>query len=212
MQLLLARHGNTFEPDVPPVWIGVRDDRPLVARGRAQAATLADALRRLGMAPVATYCAGLQRTLAYARIVTEALGAAEPIVDERLNELDFGDWSGLTDPQVAARFGAVQLKQWRRESRWPTAGGWGGSETGVREDVRSLTRELLARHAEETVLLVSSNGRLRYFLTLVPGEFERRVAARRFTMRTGHLGKLIFRGGDARVAYWNVDPAAAESL
>ena len=44
MLLLLARHGNTFEPSDKVVWVGARTDLPLTSMGREQAAALGEGL------------------------------------------------------------------------------------------------------------------------------------------------------------------------
>ena len=51
MHVILARHGNTFDPGEQPVWVGARTDLPLVAKGRDQAAEIGAALRASNMIP-----------------------------------------------------------------------------------------------------------------------------------------------------------------
>jgi broad specificity phosphatase PhoE len=48
----------------------------------------------------------LGRTLQTARIVARSLGIAEPSIelDDRLKELSWGDWDGMTRPEIEARW------------------------------------------------------------------------------------------------------------
>ncbi len=51
MHVILARHGNTFDPGDPSVWAGARTDLPLVAKGREQAAKIGEALKKCNLLP-----------------------------------------------------------------------------------------------------------------------------------------------------------------
>src|ERR1700753_2818491 len=95
-RLILARHGNTFNPEDVPVWVGARSDLPLVAKGLAQAAALAEALRKAEIVPAAMIAGPLQRTRRTAEIVAETLKIpAHAIrIDPRLREIDYGAWEG----------------------------------------------------------------------------------------------------------------------
>lgn len=210
MNVILSRHGNTFGPGDPVVWAGSRNDLPLVEKGFAQAIACARALKLMGKPLQAIYCGPLLRTRDYAETILKELGLPlKPIVDTRLTELDYGDWTGLTQAEVLSQFGENAVKGWEERSEWPqpSQGAWGGSEASVRADVESFARELTQRHQDDDlVLVVSSNGRLRYFLTLVEGEFSQRIAARDFKMKTGSVGKLVYGEGRWQLRYWNREP------
>ena len=119
MQLILSRHGNTFAPEDKSVWAGTSNDLPLVQKGLEQAETLAAALIANQIRPKTIYCSPLQRTKIYAQIVIDRLKLSyKPIVDQRLNEIDYGDWTGLTNEEVAAKFGQEDLELWTKHSLW----------------------------------------------------------------------------------------------
>jgi len=208
MQLILARHGNTFAPGDKVVWAGATNDLPLVSEGIAQAERCARALKQLGITPAATFCSALQRTRTYAETVLKELGlTSAPTIDDRLVEIDYGAWTGLSAVEVIEQFGTEALKQWSTQSVWPTNAGWGSSEQEIIREVREFTGELVTRfHPDDTVFIVSSNGRLRYFLTLMPDELARRVKAQRFNVKTGHLCLITYREGTFSVMQWNVAP------
>ena len=62
---------------------------------------------------------------------------------------------------------------------------------------------LAAEHARDTdILIVSSNGRLRYYLDLIPGAFNQRVAEKNFKMATGNLS-CIELAEENQIVFWN---------
>jgi broad specificity phosphatase PhoE len=91
--LLFARHGRT-EANARGVLLG-REDPPLDETGEAQAAALARALcgGRFGQ-PVAVVSSPLRRTVRTAEHIAAAAGLAVQ-VDDRLIELDYGEFEGL---------------------------------------------------------------------------------------------------------------------
>ncbi|MDP3509504.1 MAG: histidine phosphatase family protein [Candidatus Melainabacteria bacterium] len=210
MKLILARHGNTFAPGDKVTWVGSANDLPLVQSGLEQAERAATALEGAKLAAI--YCAPLLRTKKFAEIVaSKQTTIATPIIDNRLTELDYGDWSGLSDDEISAKFGD-SLKNWINTSTWPNGCHWASNEAEVTAEVQSIVAELEAKHADQTVLLVSSNGRLRYFLKLIAGEFERRVADKQFKMGTGKISLLTSQGKTYSLLAWNQDPATLKDL
>ena len=209
MKLILARHGNTFAPGDPVVWVGKNEDLPLVEKGRAQAQALGAALTASQIIPAAIYCGPLQRTYEYAKIIcAEAHLNLRPIVEPRIAELDYGAWGGKSNDEVIAHFGEERLRAWTEDSRWPEGCGWGSSEQTVTEEVRSFLASLQDAHTpSEVVLIVSSNGRLRYFLKAVDGEFERRRTERALAMKTGNVGLIELTSKAAVIRGWNLAPA-----
>lgn len=211
MRLFLVRHGNTFGPGDPIIRVGRNEDLPLVAKGLDQAHAVAAAFARTGVRPAAVYCSPLQRIRVSAEIVIADLGLnQDPVIDDRLAEIDYGAWGGLTDDEIAERFGRDVLDAWNADGIWPPAGQWGESEDAVRGRVHGFGREVLARHdAGDDVVVVSSNGTLRYFLDLVGDTASLPEPAQR-KMKTGFVSCL---DGDAEtltVRTWNRDPATLD--
>jgi broad specificity phosphatase PhoE len=116
--LYLVRHGET-------AWnregrVQGHLDSPLTARGIVQArqvgATLAALLE--GEQPVALVASPLGRTRHTAELMLEALGGRVAAVrfDDRLKEIGWGRWEGLTRSEIAARepatFAAHQRDPW----------------------------------------------------------------------------------------------------
>jgi broad specificity phosphatase PhoE len=94
--LLLARHGET-DDNAAGRFQGRRDP-PLNERGREQALALADLVAGEGIR--ALWTSPLRRAHETAAIVGRALGLP-PEVDERLVEIDVGDWAGRTNEELA---------------------------------------------------------------------------------------------------------------
>ena len=106
-EVLLVRHGET-DDNAAGRFQGRRDTL-LNERGREQSRALAQRLR--GEHLQALYTSPLQRARATAEIIGTALGL-EPVVDERLVEVDTGDWSGLLTSEIVAT-AAADYARWR---------------------------------------------------------------------------------------------------
>lgn len=94
--ILLARHGETA--DNRDRRFQGQKDVPLNDTGREQARALAEAARGEGL--VALYTSPLSRARETAEIVGAELGL-EPRPDDRLKEVDVGDWEGRLKDDIA---------------------------------------------------------------------------------------------------------------
>ncbi len=93
MNLYLIRHGHTSATD-GGIAAG-RTDVPLNAAGRKAVSALGNRLRALlTSADVDWYASPLKRTRESAELLQAVIGAAPISLDERLVELDFGEWEG----------------------------------------------------------------------------------------------------------------------
>lgn len=206
MEIILARHGNTFAPGQPVVWVGSQNDLPLVESGKEQAKKLGKVLLQANISPVAVYTGPLQRMTNYADILLKEMNLAiKPIIDMRLNEVDYGKWSGLTSEEVCAQFGKDQFEKWEKESKWPNNSGWGESEELVVKRIRQFAQDCAQKFPNETILVVASNGCLRYFLDLIPGELAKRITDKTIKIATGNMCKLSYKNATWRIDYWNVN-------
>ena len=97
--ILLIRHGETAW-NREKIFRGVADI-PLNETGRAQARLVARALASRSIA--AGYASPLSRALETANIVLEPHGV-RAAAHEGLTDLDYGEWTGLKDDDVAARW------------------------------------------------------------------------------------------------------------
>jgi broad specificity phosphatase PhoE len=209
MRLVLSRHGNTFSPGDKALWIGCRSDLPLVEQGRRQAMRLGAELRGAGIVPDAIYCGPLARTSEYAQIVATQLDhSVTPTVDAALTEIDYGGWEGLSSEEIRHRFGAGMLDDWENACAWPASAGWKPGEGELARRVESFVSRLATHGAADTVLAITSNGILRYFLRLDRAAFAARVQARAAKVATGNVCIIEIDASLPRVAVWNAAPEA----
>ena len=210
MDIVCARHGNTFAPGERVVFVGAHEDVPLTPEGEAQARRLGAALRNAAIVPAMVLCGPLQRTRRYADLAVEALGlGVKPIVDARLTEIDYGDWAGLTNDEISSKLGQGEdLRLWNEQSRWPARANWGGGEDEIKAGVAAIIKRLSGELAGRTVLLVSSNGILRYFAMAAAGAAARSDPRFPFKMRTGNYGVLRGAGDKFAIVSWDVAPGA----
>lgn len=146
--LVLLRHGLTD-------WnaqgrIQGHADEPLNAVGREQARAASEALRQAPLAAI--YSSDLQR----ARLTAEIIGAPhalEPIVDERLREINCGLWEGKTwvevnraHPEIQGHYAAgIDFRR----------GETGESITEMVERAIPAARGIVAAHPGQVVLAVA---------------------------------------------------------
>lgn len=212
LRLILARHGDTFNPGDRVVFVGARNDLPLTVRGRQQAEILGELLSRSGLQDSPIFCGPLQRTKVFAEIaaahVTPELRVT---IDPRLNELDYGHWAGLTNEEVRARYGDEELYRWSNQSIWPQNAGWPESETQITSEVLSLVDEIKSSGVTSAVV-ISSNGRLRYFLKSIPGAFERYADSGQLKVQTGNVCVIHFSTQKDELITWNAVPSNCSAI
>lgn len=207
MLLILARHGNTFNKDEKPYRVGKRNDLPLVQSGLDQAQVLANTLLEKKIKPAAIYCSPLQRTRMFSEIISKTLNlTTEPIMDERLNELDYGLWSGLTDEEIKLKFGS-DFEGWEKLGRWPKNSKWPETEQNIIQQIKSFSKDLIKKYKPEDVIVaVSSNGKLRYFLKLIDKEFEKHLNNGGVKVKTGSTCLIACTEEKIELIAWNVKP------
>lgn len=208
MKIIFSRHGNTFSATDPIIWVGATQDLALVDTGILQAKCLAQALQKSDIHPKAVYCGPLKRTHDYATIVLKQLHSKmKPIVDTRLNEIDYGNWSGLSNTQIQELGEGEELSAWENLSVWPKIAGWEGSPAHMIKEIREFSKDLITQYeSTDTILVVTSNGRLRYFLKLIPGLFEQHVENKAFKVATGNICLLIYENRKWQMKFWNKKP------
>lgn len=120
----VLRHGET-EWNRRGILQGRRDS-PLTALGRAQARAMARCVRRLaGPAPLELWSSPLGRAMATARIVADGLGLSQTAIrrDDRLMEIAYGRWEGITHTEAALADRAAYDRRYADKFRNPVPGG-----------------------------------------------------------------------------------------
>jgi broad specificity phosphatase PhoE len=124
LTLILTRHGQAAADDV---MLGGQLDVPLTVDGRVEAEALG---RRLAGVRVDRIVASpMVRALETAQVVA----AGRPIeVDERLRELDYGRWEGLTYPEIDAVDPALRARWEHDPAATHSPGGESGDDVAAR--------------------------------------------------------------------------------
>ncbi len=202
---VFCRHGNTFNKGEKVFWVGRGEDMPLTDEGRRQADAVAEAIAAAAI-PVAQVISGpLQRTRVFAASVATKAHSGQPArIDNRLDELDYGAWSGLSDAEIEERFGPEELSAWRDRGERPAKVQFQPSEQIVRQETESLLREL--RQLGGLTVAVTSNGRLREMGRMLRDLTGKPLKAP--AVSTGAACVLTFRDSSWSIVAWNIKPAA----
>ena len=166
MRLLLIRHGQS-EGNAARRIQG-QAEYPLNALGREQARRLAQRLAAEHDGIAAVYTSSLGRAVETAEILAQAVGA--PVVpDDRLQEYDVGELTGLTWKDVREQFPQVYAAWMADVEEWiPIPGGEGNENFCQR--VHEVFAEIAARHeGDQTVVVVSHGGTLGAYLADIIG-------------------------------------------
>ena len=187
MRLVLVRHGET-EWNLQGRYQG-RADTELSARGvrtaRRAAARLAS--RHFGL----IVASPLRRAAATAAVIAATLGGLPTLFDERLAEIDFGEWQGLTQSEVKSQWPEM-LRCWKRAPetfRFPD----GESLAEALERLRGFVRHPPWRQDEGDVLAVSHAGAIR--LAVLSAEGRPLSQFRDFAVDAGAIHEFEWRAG-----------------
>ena len=130
--LVLVRHGQS-EWNEKNLFTGWRDPE-LTQKGAQEARNAGREL--LGQEYVfdVMYTSALRRAQESGRIILEEMGLTDIVTvrDQRLNERDYGDLSGLNKDDARERWGEDQVHVWRRSYDTPPPGGESLKDTANR--------------------------------------------------------------------------------
>lgn len=150
-ELYLIRHGETLWNNTGR-YTG-QQDIPLNDTGLYQARLVAGALAHMPFAAI--YTSDLQRAVDTAETVAVP-HRLTPIPDPRLREGCAGEWEGLTMAEIEERWPAEVAKR-RANAKEHCAPG-GESLAALYARVDTALREILARHTDGKVAIVSHGG------------------------------------------------------
>jgi broad specificity phosphatase PhoE len=144
--IVLVRHGET-DANRAGLLLG-RADPPLNERGQEQAAAVAGSLASHSGSDSALITSPLLRARDTAARISDAVGVPAA-VDERLIELDYGDWDERRVADVPAEVAA----RWRADPAFAPPGG--ESLVELRGRVAPFAAEVFDHADERTTILVS---------------------------------------------------------
>jgi broad specificity phosphatase PhoE len=194
-RLLLLRHGRTTA--APGSLVGCRVDPGLSDEGRDEARAARALLD--GRRFAAVYCSPLRRARETAAL---AVPAATPQIDARLQELDWGELTGLTFAQVEARFPDVAA-HWLRDG-WPLPPS-GEHPLHLWRRTAAAVLDICAAHPDGDVLVVCHGGVIR----AVVGAARGLALGRAWRIRTPHCALRIQRATPLALERWRGVASAA---
>lgn len=216
-RLVIIRHGNTFRPEETPRRVGARTDLPLVEEGRAKKA--AKILAGHGYRADRMFAAPLQRTMQTASVIAGEMGYGGKIIPAAdFVEIDYGPDENKTEEEVIERLGRAILgamegcssvdavveagknavARWDREGIVPE--GWRVDVNAIR---RSWSCFADAIGPSETVLLVSSNGIIRFAPCLLSEGEDAFRSHSSIKVATGGVCVFEDDGNGWRCVLWN---------
>jgi len=211
--LIIARHGNTFEKDEIPRFIGRRTDLPLTQEGRTQAHQFGKYLREKQIFPVAIYSSSLKRQKEMAEIVNAELGGDIPLCqDEALLEIDYGTWENLSDEEVKQKYSIEEYKVWSTAMQWPAS--FADSPEEIQTQLQVWLQRLRNTHVDNTTIVaVSSNATLRYLYSLAQAQewnrYKTEKRMKELKVKTGNFCVLHIYPDHYDVMQWNLFPSSS---
>lgn len=203
VQLLIARHGNTFEPGEILRRIGCKTDLPLSESGRQQARHLGKFLQNHYSQLSAVYSSCLKRCVETAQIALEAGKFPEAVKPLSIfDEIDYGIDEGKSEDQVVSRIGQAAIKRWDTEALVPP--GWLVDPDQIIANWKLFASKLQKQGESAVVLVVTSNGIARFAPDLLT---DRVVFKQNYPIKiaTGAICCLYYKQG-WQLDYWNVKP------
>jgi len=191
--LLIARHGNTFDPGETVLRVGKRTDLPLSQSGREQAILLGAFLKERYPVLDTIFVSSLKRTqetaaIAYPNVPYE--------VNSMFDEIDYGEDDGKPEADVIARVGKAALQAW--EDACIPVPGWNVAPEEIMKNWINFIQNL-SRQTHKVILVVTSNGIARFVPKILGDSFYS------LKLRTGAFGVVELRNA-WKVTSWDVRP------
>jgi len=129
-QLVLLRHGNTFDCGEKATWVGQGSPKSLSKSGKEQAERLVKAIKTLisGEIEIRTGPEPKQREFA-SQIATGFPRTRAMEVDYDFPDVHFGDWEGRTTNEILKMESRFELELWHYNGIWPVRARWTPSES-----------------------------------------------------------------------------------
>ncbi|MFD6331135.1 histidine phosphatase family protein [Streptomyces niveus] len=153
--LILVRHGRSTA-NTSGVLAGRTPGVALDEQGLAQAAALPGRLADLPLAAVVS--SPLQRCLETIRPLTDARPGIETHHEERINECDYGEWSGRKLAELSDEPLMSVVQQHPSAATFPGGESMRAMQARAVDAVRDWNTRVEAEHGEDAVFLMCSHG------------------------------------------------------
>lgn len=196
-QLLFVRHGQTVA-NTEGRWTGWGTTE-LTELGQAQIRAVARRLLESAGDHVAVYTSPLPRASATAAAIGSAL-ELPPIPVDGLREINFGDLDGITLEEMEERYPELHAR-WQDKADVNFAWPGGEMRADFYQRVSATCSDILSRHAEGSVVVVSHGGTLRSCLAhLLPAELGEWWT---YQLDNCGLTRIVVESGKARLLALN---------
>ena len=176
-RLVLVRHGQS-EWNVRNLFTG-REDVGLTEQGKAEARAAGHVLKRHKIVPDELHTSLLRRAVETAALMLAEMACGEPPAfrDKALNERDYGALTGMDKDKARQRWGAKQVRLWRRSYATPPPGGESLRDTLERVRPYYETRLRPPALAGKLLLVVAHGNSLRALMAFLEGLDEQAIMA-----------------------------------
>lgn len=157
LKVYLLRHGETQWNAEGNKYCG-RTDIPLTEKGIKQAEQVRKQLKKISFDAI--YSSPLQRAHKTAMIVGRG---QEVVPDERLAEVNFGQWEGKSKKQFIPENRSL-WDNWMADPMTTRAGGTGETARQIIARVAEFFKDAMKKHPDGTILVVAHNGINRLYL------------------------------------------------
>ncbi|TSC57202.1 MAG: isoleucyl-tRNA synthetase [Parcubacteria group bacterium Greene0416_79] len=159
---IFLRHGESVK-NIRHIFDDSPTAFPLTRAGKREAKAAAEQIRKMGGVD-AVFASPVRRARESAELLAAPFGKTAKI-DERLREVDSGEWDGKREDDLAAvesraRYDALPPMDHYRAKRGENGESWEDVERRMGE----FLREALTKHSGERVLVVSHEGPIVYLL------------------------------------------------
>ncbi len=152
LKLLITRHGET-DWNSEQRFQGT-NDIPLNALGEAQAQDLADRMKTYPEKVAAIYTSPYKRAYRSAEIVADVMGLT-PIPDDRIRELDYGDWEGHTNKEIAQLW-PFEWEMYKYNTTIVAPNGEKVLHLAAR--VEDFIADMKVKHPDDTIMIITHGG------------------------------------------------------
>jgi probable phosphoglycerate mutase len=204
MNLYMIRHGQTAASRENR--FSGSSDPPLTEVGEAMAAAFAKAYASLKWEAV--YTSPMLRTRQTADALCRQLGI-QAVVEDGLKEIDYGEWEGLEQSDVKARWPEA-FSHWADDV---ASRGTPGGETAFHVAARSMrvVEAIRARHQQGNVLIVSHKATLRIITCALLG-LDVRLFRERIAQPVGAVSLFVVTASTALLTVFGDRSHLSEEL
>lgn len=208
MQVFLLRHGNTFNTGDHIVRVGSKTDLPLTQKGLEQAREFGNYLSQSNHQIDRFYSGPLIRHRQHSKTIADCIGFCENdiINDERLQEIDYGQWEAKSDDEIILAGFKDDLENWNKNAIWPPADIWAETQEQLDTRVEDFLKMLkLQTTHNQKIVVVTSGGVLRSFHSALI-KYDTAFKGKPSKVSTGHVGSIQLNHNSWKIDYWNQHP------